>query len=175
MASGSRTDWLAVLAAEQSDDRRWTWAPRRRVRRALVAGYLLTLAALATVGWIEALAGGVRDGDLTGTLWVALFIAALVEQAGINKATSGRFTLRPQPLNQPQRAVGDLGYGYGFRILAGAATVTLAVALYLPIDRLLSATNRVAWLAVAIAVVHLMWMLPTLVVGWIEPDGPRGG
>jgi hypothetical protein len=58
------------------------------------------------------LAGGVRDGDLTGTLWVALFIAALVEQAGINKATSGRFTLRLQPLDQPQRAVGDLGYRY---------------------------------------------------------------
>jgi hypothetical protein len=161
--------------AEQSDDRRRTWAPRRRFRRTLVAAYLLTLAAVATVGWIEALAGGVRDGDLTGTLWVALFVVALVEQAGVNKATSGRFTLRLQPRNQPPRAVADLGYRYGFRILAGVGTATLAVALYLPIDRPLSATNRMAWVAVAIPVVYLMWMLPTLVVGWTEPDDPRGG
>ncbi len=133
-----------VLAAEQSDDRRWNWAPHRRVRRALVAVYVLTLVALATVGWIDALEGGLREGDLTRSLWVALFVAALVEQAGINKATSGRFTLRLQPLDEPQRAVGDLGYRYGFRILAGGATAVLAVALYLPVDRLLSATNRMA-------------------------------
>jgi hypothetical protein len=148
-------------------------APHRRVRRALVAVYFLTLAGLATVGWIDALEGGLRDGDLTTSLWMALCVAALVEQAGINKATSGRFTLRLQPLDKPQRAVGDLGYRYGFRILAGAITAVLAVALYLPVDRLLSATNRVAWLAIAIAVVYLMWMLPMLVVAWTEPDGPR--
>jgi hypothetical protein len=45
---------------------RWNWARRRLVRRALIA-YLLTLAALATVGWIDSLRGGLRDGS-TGTL-----------------------------------------------------------------------------------------------------------
>jgi hypothetical protein len=71
--------------------------------------------------------------------------------------------------------VRDRGYRYGFRILASAATALLAVALSLPVDRLLGATNRMAWSAVAIVVVYLMWMLPTMVVAWMEPDPPRRG
>ena len=63
----------------------------------------------------------------------------------------------------------------GAGILASAATVLLAVALQLPVDRLLGATNRLAWLAVAIVVVQFMWMLPTMIVGWMEPDPPRRG
>jgi hypothetical protein len=167
-------DRLAVLPAVQSDEPRWNWAPGLWVRRVLIVAYLLTLAALATVGWVDALRGGWREG-FTGTLWLALFIATLVELAVINKATHGRFTLRLQQQDERQRAVRDLGYRYGFRILAGAATAILAVALYLPVDRLLGATNRLAWLAIAIAVVYLMWMLPTMVVAWIEPDAPRPG
>jgi hypothetical protein len=167
-------DRLPVLPAGQSNHPRWNWAPRRWVRRALIAAYLLTLAALATVGWVDALRGGRREG-VSGTLWVALFIATLVEQAVINKATHGRFTLRLQQLDERQRAARDLGYRYGFRILAGAATAILALALYLPVDRLLGGTNRLEWLAIAIAVVYWMWMLPTMVVAWIEPDTPRPG
>jgi hypothetical protein len=94
----------------------------------------------------HALRSGVRHGDLTGTLWLALLVATLVEQAVINKATHGRFILRLQQLEERQRAVGDRGYRSGFRILAGAATAVLAVALYLPVDRLLGATSRLAWL-----------------------------
>jgi hypothetical protein len=44
------------------------------------------------------------------------------------------------------------------------------VALYLPVDRFLGAANRVQWIAIAIAVVYLVWMLPTMVVAWITPD-----
>ena len=61
------------------------------------------------------------------------------------------------------------------RILTSAVTVLLAVALQLPEDRLLGATNRLAWLAVAIVVVQFMWMLPTMIVGWMEPDPPGRG
>ena len=168
-------DRSAVLPAEQADDPRSTWTPRRPVRRALIAAYLLTFTALATVGWIDALHGGVRDSDPTRTLWVALLIAALVQVALLNKATYGQFTLRLHQLDQHQRAARDTGYRYGFRILASAATAPLAVALYLPVDRLLGATNRMAWLAIAIAVVYMVWMLPTLVVAWMEPDPPRHG
>jgi hypothetical protein len=167
-------DQLPVLPAVQSNHPRWNWAPRRWVRRALIAAYLLTLAALATVGWVDALRGGRREG-VSGTLWLALFIATLVEQAVINKATHGRFTLGLQQLDERQRAVRDLGYRYGFRILAGAATAILALALYLPVDRLLGGTNRLEWLAIAIAVVYWMWMLPTMVVAWIAPDTPGPG
>jgi hypothetical protein len=53
---------------------RWNWARRRHVRRVLIAAYLLTLAALATVGWIDALQGGQREG-LTGVLWLAFLVA----------------------------------------------------------------------------------------------------
>jgi hypothetical protein len=106
---------------------------------------------------------------------VALLIAALVEVALLNKATYGQFTLRLHQLDHRQRATRDTGYRYGFRILAGAATALPAVALYLPVNRLLGATNRMAWLAIAIAVVHLVWMLPTLVVAWMEPDPRRRG
>jgi hypothetical protein len=168
-------DQSAVLPAEQHEDPRSTWTPGRPVRRALIVAYLLSLVALASVGWIDALDGGVRDSDPTRTLWVALLIAALVEAALLNKATYGQFTLRLQQLDHRQRAARDVGYRYGFRILAGAATALLAVALYLPGDRLLGATNRMAWLAIAIAVVYLVWMLPTLVVAWMEPDPPRRG
>jgi hypothetical protein len=49
------------------------------------------------------------------------------------------------------------------------------VALYLPWDRLLGATDRLQWLAIAIAVVYLVWMLPTILVAWIAPDvQPQG-
>jgi hypothetical protein len=174
--SGERLDdRSAVLPAEQPDDPRWNWAPSRLVRRALIVAYVLTLAALASVGWIDGLDGGVRESDPTRTLWVALLIAALVEVALLNKATYGYFTLRLHQLDEHQRAARDVGYRYGFRILAGAATAVLAVALYLPVDRLLGATNRMAWLAIAIAVVYLVWMLPTLAVAWMEPDPPRRG
>jgi hypothetical protein len=162
-------DRSAVLPAEQSGDPRSIWTPRRPVRRALIAAYLLTLAALATVGWIDALNGGVRESDPTRTLWAALLIVTLVQVALLNKATYGQFTLRLQDLDERQRAARDLGYRYSYRILASAVTVLLAVALQLPVDRLLGATNRLAWLAVAIVVVQLMWMLPTMIVGWIEP------
>ncbi|HZA80168.1 MAG TPA: hypothetical protein VFC13_01680 [Actinomycetes bacterium] len=168
-------DRSAVLPAEQPDDPRSTWTPARPVRRALIAAYLFTLIALASVGWIDALDGGVRDSDPTRTLWMALLIAALAEVALLNKATYLQFTLRLHQLDQRQRAARDVRYRYGFRILASAATALLAVALYLPVDRLLSATNRMAWSAIAIAVVHLAWMLPTLVVAWMEPDPPRRG
>jgi hypothetical protein len=168
-------DRSAVLPAEQSGDPRSIWTPRRSVRRGLINAYLLTLAALATVGWIDALNGGVHESDPTRTLWVALFIVTLVQVALLNKATYGQFTLRLQDLDERQRAARDLGYRYSYRILASAATVLLAVALQLPEDRLLGATNRLAWLAVAIAVVQFMWMLPTMIVGWMEPDPPRRG
>lgn len=157
------------------EDARSTWTPGRPVRRTLVAAYLLTLAALATVGWIDALHGGARESDPTRTLWVALLIATLVQVALLNKATHGQFTLRLHQLDEHQRAARDRGYRYGFRILASAVTALLAVALSLPVDRLLGATNRMAWSAVAIVVVYLMWMLPTMVVAWMEPDPPRRG
>jgi hypothetical protein len=149
----------------------WFWARRRLVHRALIAAYLATLAALATVGWIDALRGGQREG-LTGVLWLAFLVAVLVEQALLDKATRGLFKLRVGELDERQRAVRDLGYRYGFRILAGAATTILAVALYLPVDRFLGATNRLQWLAIAIAVVYLVWRLPTILVAWIAPSTP---
>jgi hypothetical protein len=146
--NGERLD---VRSAVLPEDARSTWTPGRPVRRALIAAYLLTLAALATVGWIEALHGGARESDPTRTLWVALLIATLVQVALLNKATHGQFTLRLHQLDEHQRAVRDRGgYRYGFRILASAATALLAVALSLPVDRLLGATNRMAWSAVAI-------------------------
>ena len=159
----------AETQARQYNHRRWNWAHRRRVRRALIIAYLLTLAALATVGWIDALRGGQCDG-VTGVLWLAFFVAILVEQAVLDKATRGQFKLRVGELEERRRAVRDLGYRYGFRILAGAATTILAVALYLPVDRLLGATNRLQWIAIAIAVVYLVRMLPTILIAWIAPD-----
>jgi hypothetical protein len=51
---------------------------------------------------------------------------------------------------------GMLAIAYGFCILASAATALLAVALYLPVDRFLGNTSRMAWLAIAIAVVYLI-------------------
>ena len=83
--------------------------------------------------------------------------------------------MRLQDLHERQRAARDLGYRYSYRILASAAAVLLAVVLQPPEDRLLGATNRLTWLAVAIVVVQLMWMLPTMIVGWMEPDPPRRG
>jgi hypothetical protein len=161
----------ATAQARQLNHPRWSWARRRGIRRALIAAYLVTLAGLATVGWIDALRGGQREG-LTGVLWVSFLVAVLVEQALLDKATRGLFKLRGRDLDERQRAVGDLGYRYGFRILAGAATIILAVALYLPVDRFLDATDRLQWLAIAIAVVYLVWMLPTILVAWIAPSTP---
>jgi len=62
-------DRSAVLSAEQSDDPRSTWTPSRPVRRAVIAAYLLTLTALATVGWIDARQGwaGMSQGRSHGT------------------------------------------------------------------------------------------------------------
>jgi hypothetical protein len=134
----------------------------------------MTLAGLATVGWIDALQGGQREGR-TGVLWVALLGVVLVERAVLDKATRGLFKLRGRELDERQRAVRELGYRYGFRILAGAATTFLAVALYLPMDRFLDVTDRLQWLAIAIAVVYLVWMLPTILVAWIAPDTPTLG
>jgi hypothetical protein len=168
-------DRSAVLPAEQSGDPRSIWTPRRSVRRALITAYLPTLAALATVGWIDALNGGVRESDPTRTLWVAFFILTLVQVALLNKATYAQFTLRLQDLNERQRAARDLGYRYSYRILASTATALLAAALYLPVDQLLGVTNRMAWLSIASAFIYLMWMLPTLVVAWMEPDPLRRG
>jgi hypothetical protein len=185
-ASGSKGLWdllpralqprmPATAQARQFNHRRWSWARRRGVCRALIAAYLVTLAALATVGWIDALRSGQREG-LTGVLWLAFLVAVLIEQALLDKATRGLFKLRTHELDERQRAVGDLGYRYGFRILAVAATTVLAVALYLPVDRFLGAINRLQWLAIAIAVVYLVWMIPTMVVAWSAPDTPpRGG
>jgi hypothetical protein len=131
----------------------------------------VTLAGLATVGWIEALRGGQREG-FTGVLWLAFFVAVLVEQALLDKATRGLFKLRGRELDERQRVVREFGYRYGIRILAVAATTILAVALYLPVDRFLDATNRLQWLAIAIAVIYLVWMLPTILVAWIAPSTP---
>jgi hypothetical protein len=125
--------------ARQHNHPHWFWA-RRGVGRALIAAYLMTLAALATVGWIDALRSGQREG-VTGVLWVAFFVVILVEQALFDKATHGLFKRRGRELDERQRAVRDLGYRYGFRILAVAATTILAVALYLPVDRFLGAIN----------------------------------
>jgi hypothetical protein len=161
----------AEAQAQQYNDPRWSWARRRHVRRALIVTYLVTLAGLATVGWIDALQGGQREG-LTGTLWLAFFVAILVEQAVLDKATRGLFKLRVGELDERRRAVRDLGYRYGFRILAVAGTTIVAVALYLPVDRLLGATNRLQWLAIAIAVAYLVRMLPTILIAWITPDAP---
>ena len=161
----------AAAQPRQFNHPRWSWARRRGVRRALIAAYLLTLAGLATVGWIDALQGGHRDG-LTGVLWLAFLAAILVEQALLDKATRGLFKLRGRELDERQRALRELGYRYGFRILAGAATTVLAVALYLPVDRFLGAINRLQWLAIAIAVIYLVWMLPTILVAWIAPSTP---
>jgi hypothetical protein len=78
---------------------------------------------------------------------VALLNATLVQVAVLNKATYGQFTLRLHQLDERQRGSRDLGYRCGYRILASAATVLVAAALQLPVDRLLDAANRMAWLA----------------------------
>jgi hypothetical protein len=161
----------ATAQARQFNHPPWSWARRRGIRRALIAAYLVTLAGLATVGWIDALGGGQREG-LTGVLWVAFLVAVLIEQALLDKATRGLFKLRTHELDERQRAVRELGYRYGFRILAGAATTILAVALYLPVDRFLDVTDRLQWVAIAIAVVYLVWMLPTILVAWIAAVRP---
>ena len=158
----------AEAQARQHNHPRWSWA-RRGAGRALIAAYLMTLAGLATVGWIDALQGGQRE-SLTGVLWLAFFAAILVEQAVLDKATRGLFKLRRGELEERQRAVRELGYRYGFRILAVAGTTIVAVALYLPVDRLLGATNRLQWIAIAIAVAYLVRMLPTILIAWITPD-----
>jgi hypothetical protein len=150
---------------------RWDWARSRGVRRGLIATYLGTLAAMTAVGWIDALRHHV-PGYSTGRLWFGLFVAVLVEQAVLEKATRGLFRLRAGALDERQRAVRDLGYRYGFRILAAAATVIAVAAVWLPVDRLLRGTDRLEWMAIAVAVVYLLWMLPTMVVAWIEPDEP---
>jgi hypothetical protein len=152
---------------------RWDWARRRLTRRVLIVTYLVTLAALTAVGWSGALRHHV-PGYLTGNLWLALFVIILVEQALLEKATRGLFRLRAGVLDERQQAVRDLGYRYGFRILAAAATAIAIAAVWLPTERLLRATNRLEWVAIAIAVVYLLWMLPTMVVAWIEPDEPVG-
>jgi len=77
---------------------RWSWA-RRGAGRALVAAYLLTLAGLATVGWIDAPQGGQREG-LTGVLWLAFFAAILVEQALLPGAR-GAGAAQPAALSSP--------------------------------------------------------------------------
>ena len=159
----------AVLRAWQHNHPHWNWAQRRRTRRALIAAYLLTLAALAMVGWIDALQHGWRGH---GSLWIGLLTAVLVEQAVLDKATRGLFRLPVQDLDERQRAMRELGYRYGFRIMAGATTALLAAGLYLPTDRLLTDTNRLEWIAIAVAVVYLLWMVPTMVVAWLEPDDP---
>jgi hypothetical protein len=93
-ASHSKPLWAPIprakLSAWQYNHSRWNWARRRRARRALIAAYLLTLAALATVGWIDALRNGWRGH---GSLWTGLFAAVLVEQAVLEKATRGLFRL----------------------------------------------------------------------------------
>ena len=152
----------------------WNWTRRRPPRRTLIAAYLLTSAALATVGWIDALRSGQRDG-LSGVLWLAFLVAILVERAMLDKATHGLLKLQVRELDERQRALRDLGYRYGFRILAVAATAILALALYLPVNRFLGAINRLQWIAIAIAVVHLVWMLPTMAVTWSAPDTPPRG
>jgi hypothetical protein len=164
----------ATAQAPTFNHPRWSWTRRRGVRRALIAAYLVTLAGLATVGWIDALRGGQHDGR-TGALWVAFLAAVLVEQALLDKATRGLFKLRAGELDERRRALREVGYRYGFRILAGAATTFLAVALYLPVNRFLGATDRLQWLAIAIAVVYLVWMLPTILVAWMAPDTPPSG
>jgi hypothetical protein len=153
------------------DHPRWDWTRHRLTRRVLIAVYLLTLTGLTAVGWTDALRHH-APGYLTGNLWLALFAAILAEQAVLEKATRGLFRLRAGVLDERQRAVRDLGYRYGFRILAAAATVIAVAAVWLPTDRLLRATNRLEWMAVAVAVVYLLWILPTMVVAWIEPDEP---
>jgi hypothetical protein len=150
---------------------RWDWARRRLVRRGLIATYLVTLGALTAVGWADALRRHV-PGYLTGNLWLALFVAILVEQAVLEKATRGLFRLRAGVLDERQRAVRDLGYRYGFRILAATATAITIAAVWLPVDRLLRGTSRLEWMAIAVAVVYLLWMLPTMVVAWTDPDEP---
>lgn len=35
--------------------------------------------------------------------------------------------------------------------------------------------NRLAWTAIAIATLWLLWMLPIMVVAWIQPDDPASG
>jgi hypothetical protein len=161
----------ATVQARQLNHPRWSWARRRGIRRALIAAYLVTLAGLATVGWIDALRGGQREG-LASVLWVAFLVAVLAEQALLDKATHGLFRLRVRELDERQRALRELGYRYGFRILAVTATTILAVALSLPVDRFLDVIDRLQWLAIAIAVISLVWRLPTILVAWIAPDTP---
>src|SRR5918994_2090864 len=86
----------AVLRGWQDNHPRWNWARRRRARRALSAAYLLTVAALATVGWIDALRNGWRGH---GSLWIGLLATVLVEQAVLDKATRGLFRLPVQELD----------------------------------------------------------------------------
>jgi hypothetical protein len=94
----------------------------------------------------------------------------------LDKATCGLFKLRSRELDERQRVLRDLGDRYGFRILAGATTAILAVALNLPVDRLdgwyqpAGGTNQLEWMAIAIALLCPVWMLPTMVVAWMQPD-----
>jgi hypothetical protein len=154
---------------QQHNQRRWDWARPRRTRRGLIAVYLLTLAAFMVMGWADVLGRG-KPGY--GLLWLALLAAILVEQAALSQATRGLFRPHASALDEPQRAVRELGYRSGFRILASAATLVAAAAVWLPVGRLLPGTNRLAWTAIAIATLWLLWMLPTMVVAWIQPDDP---
>jgi hypothetical protein len=146
-------------------------APRLRTRRAR------RLATAAVVG-ITAMLGSLVPPSLHG-----LGILAVLVLAGLDvllvQGTDGLAFARRRTLDERERALRDLAYRRGFRLLGLAAilevvllAVTAIVSTLLPHGQWLGTTvvNDGVGGRALVALAELLLMTPTLVIAWVGPD-----
>lgn len=139
-----------------------SWLGRRAVRRGVVVGLLAVCAALVAVG---ALPGSLASGSFLFLLLLLVLLNVALGQATLRMATAPATAV-----DERQEALRNRAHTIAYALLAVVVGGSLAIGqLAGPVTRSW-VTSALTSGGAAVALLELLFVLPGMVVAWLEPD-----
>lgn len=145
------------------DDPRFDWARARPGRRLLVVAFGAVVLTGAVPLWFF------PEVPLLGAVPVATLPVVVFVIGSLNMATRGTTDLRDEHLDERQRAIRGRAYRTAYRLVVLAASIGYAALVVATATRSLP-VDPFRWVALGYVAAMALWLLPVLVVAWVEED-----
>lgn len=160
----ARPRWRQGAARQRLlNDPRYDWARTRRGRRLLVVALAALVLGGATALWF------VPEAPLLLAVPVAALPVLVYVIGALNLATRGSADLRDDYLDERQRTVRAHAYRTAYRLVTIAATLAYPVLVAAAATETLPVAPA-RWLALGYTSFTTLWLLPVLVIAWVDED-----
>lgn len=158
LAFAVATAWTLRSARRQPG----SWLGRQAVRRALVVGLLVVCACLVAIGALPA--------DVASGSFVFLLVLLVLLNVALGQATLRMASAPETAVDERQEALRNRAHTIAYALLAVVVGGSVAVAwLAGPVTRSWI-TSALTGGGAGLALLELLFVLPGMVVAWLEPD-----